>query len=31
MQDIVGHMNSLNDFEDKMIKRHLTHDTSQAL
>jgi hypothetical protein len=31
IQDIVDHMNSLNDFEDKMIKKHLTPDANQAL
>ncbi|XP_021913305.1 28S ribosomal protein S9, mitochondrial [Zootermopsis nevadensis] len=29
--DIVSHMNSLNEFEDKMIQKHLTPDTTQAL
>jgi hypothetical protein len=31
IQDIVSHMNSLNEFEDKMIKKHLTPDANQAL
>jgi len=31
VQDIVDHMNSLNEFEDKMIKKHLTPDANQAL
>jgi len=31
IQDIVDHMNSLNEFEDKMIKKHLTPDANQAL
>jgi hypothetical protein len=30
-QDILGHMNSLNEFEDRMIKKHLTPDANQAL
>lgn len=31
LYDIVSHMNSLNEFEDKMIKKHLTPDANQAL
>jgi len=31
LYDIVDHMNFLNEFEDKMIKKHLTPDANQAL
>jgi hypothetical protein len=31
IQDTVSHMNALNEFEDKMIKKHLIPDANQAL
>ncbi|PNF32847.1 28S ribosomal protein S9, mitochondrial [Cryptotermes secundus] len=31
LHDLVSHTNSLNDFEDKMIKKHLIPDATQAM